>query len=131
MPSMDEGSQKPTVLVVEDHPLNMKLTSDLLELHGFGVVKATDGESALQLLQTSRPDLILLDLHLPGMDGLQVFQQIKADPRLSATPVIALTASAMRDEEERIRAVGFTDYIAKPIDTKRFITTVRAHLPKL
>ena len=131
MPSMDEGSKKPTVLVVEDHPLNMKLTADLLELHGFGVVKATDGESALQLLQTSRPDLILLDLHLPGMDGLQVFQKIKADPRLSATPVIALTASAMRDEEERIRAVGFTDYIAKPIDTKRFITTVRAHLPKL
>ncbi len=127
---MSEGSEKPTVLVVEDHPLNMKLTSDLLELHGFQVVKATDGESALQLLQTIQPDLILLDIHLPGMDGLQVFQQIKADPRLSAIPVIALTASAMRDQEERIRTVGFTDYIAKPIDTKRLIATVRTHLPK-
>lgn len=126
---MADGSEKPTVLVVEDHPLNMKLTSDLLELHGLRVVKATDGESALQLLQTIQPDLILLDIHLPGMDGLQVFQQIKADPRLSAIPVIALTASAMRDQEERIRTVGFTDYVAKPIDTKRLIATVRTHLP--
>lgn len=126
---MPDPAGTQTVFVVEDHPLNMKLTSDLLELHGFQVVKATDGESALQLLQTLQPDLILLDIHLPGMDGLQVFQQIKADPRLSAVPVIALTASAMRDQEERIRTVGFTDYIAKPIDTKRFIATVRTHLP--
>lgn len=126
---MSGDSEKPTVLVVEDHPLNMKLAADLLELNGFQVIKATDGESALQMLQSARPDLILLDLHLPGMDGLQVFQKIKADPRLARIPVIALTASAMREEEERIRSVGFTDYIAKPIETKRFIATVRAHLP--
>lgn len=127
---MADNTGTSTILIVEDHPLNMKLASDLLEINGFHVLKASDGESALQMLQTSQPDLILLDMHLPGMDGLQVFQTIKADPRLSGIPVIALTASAMREEEERIRSVGFTDYLAKPFETKRFIAMVRKTLEK-
>jgi len=122
---MEQAEQRKTILIVEDNPANMKLAADLLELHGFTVLKAYEGETALRLLETERPDLILLDLHLPGMDGLEVFKKIRADAGLEGIRVVALTASAMREEEQRIRACGFTDYIAKPIDTKAFVNKIQ------
>jgi two-component system cell cycle response regulator DivK len=120
------GEPRPkTVLVVEDHPINMKLAADVLELNGLIVLKAFDGETALQLLQQSKPDLVLLDIHLPGMDGLEVFRRIRADKHLKGIRVVALTASAMREEEEKIRGCGFDEYIAKPINPKAFMETIR------
>ena len=112
-------------MIVEDNPLNMKLAADLLELHGFTVLKAYEGETALRLLETAQPDLILLDLHLPGMDGLEVFKKIRANAGLQRVRVVALTASVMREEEQRIRACGFTDYITKPFDTKAFVKKIQ------
>lgn len=122
---MAEASGKPVVLVVEDNPVNMKLTVDLLELNGFSVLKAADGDQALQLLAAAMPALILLDLHLPGMDGFEVFQKIRANPAWAGCKIVALTASAMREDEEKIRNAGFTDYIAKPINTKQFVQKVK------
>lgn len=122
---MPEAPRKKVVLVVEDHPLNMRLATDLLTLNGFEVVPAPDGESALQTLEQIEPDVILLDLHLPGMDGYQVLRSIRQDARLARVPIVALTASAMREEAEQIFAAGFTDYIAKPIDIKQFIHRIR------
>lgn len=113
------------VLVVEDHPINMKLATDLLTFNGFQVLQARDGETALQLLATQIPSLVLLDIGLPGLDGLEVFRRIKADPRLAGVPVVALTASAMKEEEQRIRALGVTDYLAKPFDVRVFVALVR------
>jgi len=114
-----------TVLIVEDNPLNMKLAADVLELNGFAVVKATDGETALQLIKSHPFQLILLDIHLPGMDGFELFQRIHDDPACAHIRIVALTASAMREDEERIRQAGFHDYIAKPIEVKSFIQKVR------
>ena len=122
---MTDPAERPTILVVEDNPLNMKLTTDLLQLHGFTVLQATDGETALQLATTHRPALVLLDMHLPGMDGVEVFQRLKADAGSQGVKMIALTASAMKEDEERIRALGFDQFIAKPIDTRQFIPTIR------
>lgn len=115
-----------TVLVVEDNPVNMKLASDLLALHGFHVLQAETGEDALRLMRERIPDLVLTDLHLPGMDGVEFFKRIRADASLASLKVVALTASAMREEEAHIRALGFTDYISKPIDTRRFVEKIRA-----
>ena len=122
---MPEASRQKTVLLVEDNALNMKLAAELLTLNGFEVLRAFDGESALQTLKERRADVVLLDLHLPGMDGFEVFKQIKGDPRTHPIKVVALTASAMREEEEQIMDLGFDDYIAKPIDTKRFVKKVQ------
>ena len=122
---MAEMLSKPVVLVVEDNPVNMKLAADLLELNGFAVLKAGDGEQAFQLLAAATPALILLDLHLPGMDGFEIFQRIRANSAWAGCKIVALTASAMREDEEQIRDAGFTDYIAKPINTKQFIQKVK------
>lgn len=122
---MADGAPNPTVLVVEDNPLNMKLTTDLLQLNGFTVLQAADGETALELANTHRPALVLLDIHLPGMDGVEVFQKLKAGAGHQGIKIVALTASAMREEEERIRAMGFDQFIAKPINTRQFIPTIR------
>lgn len=118
---------KKTILVVEDNPLNMKLTVDLLELNRFTVLKAADGENALQILQEHIPGLILLDIQLPDMDGFEIFRKIKEDGRLASVKVIALTASVMANAQEKIMAAGFDAYIAKPIDTKLFIEEVKKY----
>lgn len=122
---MADDAPNATVLVVEDNPLNMKLTTDLLELHGFTVLQATDGDMALELAKTHRPALVLLDIHLPGMDGVEVFQKLKAGAGTQGAKIVALTASALKEEEERIRALGFDQFIAKPINTRQFIPTIR------
>jgi CheY-like chemotaxis protein len=114
--------------VVEDHPLNMILTTDLLTFAGFTVLQATDGETALEVARASRPDLILLDIQLPGMNGFEVFEQIRKDPRLHSIKIVALTASVMREEEQKILGMKFDGYIPKPIDTKQFVNTIRTFL---
>lgn len=125
---MADADTKPTVLIVEDNPLNMRLAADLLTLNGLQVIEATDGERALELLKDTIPRLILMDIRLPGMDGIELFKKIREDARYAAVKIVALTASVMRDEEQRIKAMGFNDFISKPIDTKGFVARVRSIL---
>lgn len=108
-----------TLLLIDDNPLNLKLARDVLELGGYTVVTAGDAEEALQLLAGSLPDLILLDLALPGMDGLSFCRLIKADPRWQHIPVVALTAFAMKGDDRKALDAGCAAYITKPIDTRR------------
>lgn len=118
------------ILVVEDNPANMKLAVLLLESSGHTVVSALDAEAGLTLARDEQPDLILMDIQLPGMDGLQATQILKRDDATRAIPVIALTALAMKGDEERIRAAGCDNYIAKPIRYKEFLATITAHLSR-
>lgn len=117
-----------TVLVVEDNELNMKLFNDLLEAHGYRVVQARTGREAIEQARREHPDLILMDIQLPEVSGLQVTQQILNDPELAPIPVIAVTAFAMKGDEERIRAGGCRDYIAKPISVAGFLEKVKRYL---
>jgi two-component system, cell cycle response regulator DivK len=118
------------VLVVEDNPANMTLATFLLKSAGHTVLTATDAESGLTLARTEQPDLILMDIQLPGMDGLQATGLLKADEATRAIPVIALTALAMKGDEERIRAAGCDGYIAKPLAYRAFLATISNHLVK-
>jgi len=118
------------VLVVEDNPANMTLSTFLLESVGHSVLKATDAEMGLALAGSEQPDLILMDIQLPGMDGLRATAVLKADAKTQRIPVIALTALAMKGDEERIRAAGCDGYIAKPLAYKEFLTTISAELEK-
>jgi two-component system, cell cycle response regulator DivK len=129
-PCLDAGSwpEMARVLVVEDNPDNMLLTVMLLESVGHQVFSAIDAEAGLALARAERPDLILMDIQLPGMDGLEATVLLKADPVTSAVPVIALTALAMKGDEERIRAAGCDGYIAKPIGIQDFLGAVAARL---
>ena len=117
-----------TVLVVEDNAGNMKLANFLLESVGHSVLTATDAEAGLTLARSERPSLILMDIQLPGMDGLEATALLKADDRTRAIPVIALTALAMKGDEERIRAAGCDGYIAKPIAYADFLAAIAAQL---
>jgi two-component system cell cycle response regulator DivK len=112
------------VLVVEDNDINMKLFHDLLEAHGHEVLEARDGMEALKLARSHLPDLIVMDIQLPEVSGLDVTKWIKEDDALIAIPVIAVTAFAMKGDEEKIREVGCEAYIAKPISVPNFLETV-------
>jgi two-component system, cell cycle response regulator DivK len=112
------------ILLVEDNVANMKLASFLLESDGHTVLAAVNAEIALTLAREGSPDLILMDIQLPGMDGLQATALLKQDPATRNIPVIALTALAMKGDEERIRAAGCDGYIAKPLDYKSFLAIV-------
>ena len=114
-----------TVLIVEDNELNMKLFRDLLEAHGYNTAGTSNGFEALDLVRTLRPDLILMDIQLPQVSGLEVTRWIKDDPELRAIPVVAVTAFAMKGDEERIREGGCEAYLSKPISVGKFIETVR------
>ena len=116
------------VLVVEDNPANMTLATFLLKSAGHAVLSATDAETGLTLARTEQPDLILMDIQLPGMDGLQATALLKADAATRAIPVIALTALAMKGDEERIRAAGCDGYIAKPLAYREFLETISTQL---
>lgn len=118
------------VLVVEDNPANMTLATFLLKSAGHTVLGATDAESGLTLARSEQPDLILMDIQLPGMDGLQATALLKADEATRAIPVIALTALAMKGDEERIRAAGCDGYIAKPLAYREFLATISTLLVK-
>jgi len=113
-----------TVLIVEDNDLNMKLFNDLLEAHGYGTLQTKDGLEAMKLARQHRPDLILMDIQLPEISGLEVTKWLQEDPDLSSIPVIAVTAFAMKGDEEKIRQGGCEAYIAKPISVARFLETV-------
>jgi len=116
------------VLIVEDNELNMKLFHDLLEAQGYDILETREGLQALSLAREHRPDLILMDIQLPGMDGLQAIAMLKQHDATRAIPVIALTALAMKGDEERIRAAGCDDYIAKPMRYQEFLAAVGAQL---
>src|SRR5687768_567004 len=117
-----------TILVVEDNPTNMKLAITLLEASGHEVLTAADAEAGIELARAQRPALILMDIQLPGIDGLQATAQLKRDETTRAIPVIALTALAMKGDEERIRAAGCDGYIAKPMRYREFLATIEAQL---
>lgn len=119
-----------TILVVEDNVANMTLSTFLLESAGHTVVAATSAEIGLTLALECRPDLILMDIQLPGMDGLQATALLKKNEATRGIPVIALTALAMKGDEERIRAAGCDGYIAKPLAYKDFLAVIGAHLAK-
>jgi two-component system cell cycle response regulator DivK len=116
------------ILIVEDNPDNMTLTVLLLESEGHTAIRAVDAEAGLTLAHAQLPDLILMDIQLPGMDGLQATALLKADPATRAIPVIALTALAMLGDEERIRAAGCDGYICKPIRIHEFLAAIAARL---
>jgi two-component system cell cycle response regulator DivK len=113
-----------TVLIVEDNDLNMKLFHDLLEAHGYDTLQTRDGREALELARKHRPDLILMDIQLPEVSGLEVTKWIKQDEDLKSIPIIAVTAFAMKGDEEKIRDGGCEAYMAKPISVVSFLETI-------
>jgi two-component system, cell cycle response regulator DivK len=123
-----QPAQPKTILVVEDNELNMKLFHDLLEAHGYNILQTRDGMEALKLARQHRPDLILMDIQLPEVSGLEVTKWIKEDDALKAIPIIAVTAFAMKGDEEKIREGGCEAYIAKPISVTNFLKTVQQFL---
>ena len=116
------------VLIVEDNDLNTKLFRDLLEAHGYVTVQTRNGMEAIELARLHRPDLILMDIQLPEVSGLQVTQWIKSDEELKHIPVIAITAFAMKGDEEKIRQGGCEAYLSKPISVVKFLETVKSYL---
>ncbi len=119
------GSAIKTVLIVEDNELNMKLFHDLLDAHGYRTLQTRNGMDALRLARDQRPDLILMDIQLPEVSGLEVTKWLKEDDELRRIPVVAVTAFAMKGDEERIRQGGCEAYISKPISVGTLIDTVR------
>jgi two-component system cell cycle response regulator DivK len=118
------------VLIIEDNPTNLTLATFLLQSVGHTVISATDAEAGLTAARAERPDLILMDIQLPGMDGLEATALLKRDDATGRIPVIALTALAMKGDEERIRAAGCDGYIAKPMRYQEFLATVAATLDR-
>ena len=117
-----------TVLIVEDNELNMKLFNDLLEAHGYVTVQTRNGMEAMELARLHRPNLILMDIQLPEVSGLEVTKWIKSDEELKHIPVIAITAFAMKGDEEKIRQGGCEAYLSKPISVVKFLETVKSYL---
>lgn len=124
-PSIPTGKK---VLIVEDNELNMKLFNDLLEAHGIQTIQARDGKNVLSIAREHEPDLILMDIQLPEISGLEVTKWLKEDDDLKKIPVIAVTAFAMKGDEQKIREGGCEDYISKPISVVKFIETVQKFL---
>ncbi len=125
---MTETVQTKTVLVVEDNELNMKLFHDLLEAHGIQTVETRNGNEVLSIARAKKPDLILMDIQLPEVSGLDVTKWLKDDPELKHIPVIAVTAFAMKGDEQKIREGGCEDYISKPISVTHFMDVISKYL---
>ncbi len=121
-------AQKKCVLIVEDNELNMKLFHDLLEAHGYATISASDGMDVLELCRRHRPHLIIMDIQLPEVSGLEVTRWIRQDPELQHIPIIAVTAFAMKGDEDKIRAAGCNAYLAKPISVGGFVSTIKSFL---
>jgi CheY-like chemotaxis protein len=116
------------ILVVDDNPINLKLVSDVLEFEGHDILKAVDAEEAQIVLTETLPDLILMDIALPGMDGLTLTRKLKADQRTRHVRIVALTAFAMKGDDQKALGAGCDGYITKPIDTRKFPAQVAAFL---
>ncbi len=116
------------ILIVEDNELNMKLFNDLLQAYGYETVQTMDGRDALKLAREHSPDLILMDIQLPEISGLEITKMLKADDELKSIPVVAVTAFAMKGDEEKIREGGCEGYIAKPISVPHFLETIKKFL---
>lgn len=116
------------VLIVEDNDLNMKLFKDLLEVHGVETIEARNGNNVLELAREEKPDLILMDIQLPEISGLDITRMLKGDEDLKSIPVIAVTAFAMKGDEEKIREGGCEDYISKPISVTNFLEVVQKYI---
>ena len=113
-------SDQPLVLIVEDNPRNLKLARDVLDHNGYRVLEATTAEDGLVLARERHPQLVLMDVGLPGMDGVEALVRLRADPATAGIPVAALTAFAMKDDRERFLAAGFDAYLEKPLDVRTF-----------
>jgi two-component system cell cycle response regulator DivK len=118
----------PRILVVEDNPKNLKLVRDVLEYAGFDIIEATSGEDGVRLAAAEHPDLVLMDLQLPGIDGTEAMRLIRASPRSRFVPVVAVTAFAMEEDRERALAAGFNGYVEKPISIRALPDQVRDFL---
>jgi two-component system cell cycle response regulator DivK len=115
------------VLIVEDNDKNMKLFRDVLSAKGYSTLEATSGEQAVELAVELAPDLVLLDIRLPDIDGVETLGRLRADERTSSIPVLAVTAQAMRGDRERFLAAGFDGYVPKPVDIGELVNTVSEH----
>ena len=118
------------ILIVEDNEKNMKLVRDVLQVKGYATVEAVTGEDGIRLAAERKPDLILMDIQLPGMNGIDALKVLRADPATTAIPVIAVTASVMQQDRNLITQAGFDGYIGKPLNLKEFLDAVRAMLEK-
>ena len=114
-----------TVLIIEDNDKNMKLARDVLQNKGYKTLEAVTGEEGVKLAKEKIPDLVLMDIQLPGINGIDAFKQIRADPRTARIPVIALTASVTPTDRSQITAAGFDAFVGKPINLKEFVETVK------
>ena len=118
------------VLIVEDNEKNMKLARDLLQYHGFATAEATNAEDGIALAKERTPKLVLMDIQLPGMDGVSALEQLRNDPKTSRIPIVAMTASVMKEDRERFDKAGFDGFITKPIDVRAFPQQVRDAVAK-
>ena len=118
------------ILIVEDDPRNLKLIRDLLQIRGYTTLEATDGKQGVDIARTKMPDLILMDIQMPVMDGFEATSTLKADPITKSITIVALTAFAMQGDREKCMEAGFNDYITKPLDTRAFMTKIREYLEK-
>jgi CheY-like chemotaxis protein len=116
------------ILLVEDNEKNMKLLRDVLTAKGYRVLEATSGEEAVEVSLAERPQLVLMDVQLPGIDGLEALRRVRDDARTAAIPVLALTAQAMEGDRERFLAAGFDGYLAKPVDLVELLVTIAAYM---
>ena len=118
------------ILIVEDDPRNLKLIRDLLQIRGYTTLEATDGKQGVDMARAKMPDLILMDIQMPVMDGFEATSTLKADPITKSITIVALTAFAMQGDREKCIEAGFNDYITKPLDTRTFMTKIKEYLEK-
>ena len=116
------------ILIVEDDPKNLKLIRDLLQVSGYSVLEASDGKQGVEMAKEKNPDLILMDIQMPVMDGLEATRILKAERETNKIPIVVLTAYAMRGDEEKMREAGCDGYITKPIDTRKFLKKISEYL---
>lgn len=119
---------KARILIIEDNPVNMELAQDLLEVHGFEVLAASTAEDGLRIARDEVPDIVLMDISLPGMDGLEATRQLKQDPITLEIPVVCLTAHAMEGDKEKAISNGAVGYIIKPFNTREFADQIASYL---
>ena len=120
--------QGQTILIIEDNEMNMELVADYLEIRGFSILKASDAETGIGLAQKERPDLILMDIGLPGIDGLQATQRLKEDPNTQSIPIVILTASAMGSDAAKAELAGADGFVTKPVNVNRLVDMLRSVL---